>query len=903
MLYYCLLITASLLCCTHSTHYRGGILGWRPAEDSNKVVIFWQVAWRRSYDDLTTYCSSRGEVKNGEGELSCQQCNPSLIYSPVEFECTDYNEIYDWSSGVGSLEYTYPIDKFTLVYSPGAEFSYWVPLQNYGPTTYWKMVSTVDMSVRSDIGRPNSLPVTSMIPVIKVQDGCTSTINIPASDPDGDVVRCRWADDNQNECPQAINGNQVCGPLSPNSYLNQDTCQITFNATGNPGWYAVFVIIEDFKTSTSIEPISKISLQFLINVFPLNDICRKPTIIAPVGSCEILRPNQFWQMSIRARTGRPSIEITQISTSTPPNVDKSFLARYPGSDTDYNVTLSWTPTMSELGQHFVCFFATDEDGVSTDQQCVTLVVTNEIIRSPPLLLPEQSVPNPRTPISAATDELILVFDSEIRKPELSSYVRIIKFRANGEERVISRYDTSRSNRVQFPEYNNTMLTINITGLNLRSERTYAIEVESGVVLGRYNDPCSVVRPNDGGRWFFATDEAPTTLAPTTTLLPTTTIATPAPITAPVAECTSFGLRVYVPRFIVGNVLPRHLHFNDPDCRGSYSNESVILMESSYDLCGTITKVKSNGIKYRNTIFSEPLPITNTSITREREIQINIVCDVYSDGIIHAVFDPDTSPIIFNMRETASFNFGLALYHDENFLVPYTMLDYPVHVLLRERLYFSAKAANSGLHLSIDSCKATPAAEPTAADYYYFILNGCVEDSTVEFHESPSLSEVRFSIESFEFHRHGMLDRVFISCDVNICSQNDINSVCNQGCTNTVSDEVQADMGDARRKRSSSAQLNTEKEHSERIALRFSSSKNKNTDDRRPDGFFDITVLVVNICLLVIVSIATVVGIKLARKLNRFSPRDAAARESNEHVQTISTKSDMKFDNQSYEIDI
>ncbi|XP_071945199.1 uncharacterized protein [Antedon mediterranea] len=923
-----LLLGVALFSSVESTHFRGGILGWRPAEDNNKIVIFWQVAWRRSWDTQTTHCNTRGEVKNGEGVIRwCQEeeCDTSgrpsseLIHGPLEFDCTDFNEIEDWSTGVGSYEYQYTQTEFTIQYAPLYSNSYWINLQNYGDAQKWKLVSKVNISVRADKeGRLNSSPITSMIPVIKVQEGCSSTINIPARDPDGDVVRCRWADDSKKECPDPVNGARVCGPLSDDSYLDPDTCQITFNATGNPGWYAVSVIIEDFALKNSTEAISQIPLQFLIKVFPLSDICRKISIIEPTGSCDIIRPGEHWQMDIVAKPARPSVDITQISTSSPSNVAKTSLMQYnTGTETLYNVTLAWTPTDNDIGEHFVCFFATDDDGVSSDQQCVTLIVTNEQL-TPPSLLPSESVPNDRIPLNPEAEEMIFVFSTKIQRPKQSKYVSIYKFRGDTSRRI-ARYDTSRSRRVQFPEDEPTTVRINITNLNLRHDRIYYVELDSAIVLGHYSDSCSATRPNDGAMWFFATAEEPTTtvppttttMPPTTTTMPPTTTTMPPPtpeaITAPVAECSSSGIRVLVPKLIVGDVDPGHLHFNDPNCIGLSANRSVILMETGYDRCGTITRVKPSGrVRYLNTIFSEPLPVTDTRITREREIQINIVCETSADGVIHAVFDPDTSPLVFDIRETASFNFALHMFHDETFLEPYTALDYPIPVQLRERLYFSVRASNPGLHISIDSCKATPQADPAAQDYFYFILNRCFEDSTVELHQSPSLSEVRFSIESFEFHRHGMLDTIFISCDVNICSQNDVNSVCQQGCSEDLDDQLEisddATRGDGPlRKRRSSVNSNAEIEHSARIPLMFAASNEQKSGDTVTSntGLFDITVLVVNICLLVIVSVATVVGIKLTRKLTRFKQSS-----DNTHVEeTKATKSIMRYDNKSYEIDI
>ena len=62
----------------------------------------------------------------------------------------------------------------------------------------------------------------------------------------------------------------------------QTTCTITFKS-GSPSIWGIAIVIEDFLTKDSMTPLSKIPVQFLIEVKPLPDGCTdsKPSLIPP----------------------------------------------------------------------------------------------------------------------------------------------------------------------------------------------------------------------------------------------------------------------------------------------------------------------------------------------------------------------------------------------------------------------------------------------------------------------------------------------------------------------------------------------------------------------------------------------------------------------------------------------
>ena len=87
-----------------------------------------------------------------------------------------------------------------------------------------------------------------------------------------------------------------------------------YSATGREGWYAVALMIEDFPQSVSNSiPLSKVPLQFLVQVFKSDSACaNKPVFVrySPADKACIGVPfNTTWTEDLVARTGEQSIRL------------------------------------------------------------------------------------------------------------------------------------------------------------------------------------------------------------------------------------------------------------------------------------------------------------------------------------------------------------------------------------------------------------------------------------------------------------------------------------------------------------------------------------------------------------------------------------------------------------------
>ena len=87
----------------------------------------------------------------------------------------------------------------------------------------------------------------------------------------------------------------------------QESCTISYNATGFPGTYAVALQIEDFLPGSNVS-LSSVPLQFLVIVFESSQLCSaRPELVPgdtpPDGSCIPVELDTTFTASIVATSG------------------------------------------------------------------------------------------------------------------------------------------------------------------------------------------------------------------------------------------------------------------------------------------------------------------------------------------------------------------------------------------------------------------------------------------------------------------------------------------------------------------------------------------------------------------------------------------------------------------------
>ncbi|VDI51811.1 Hypothetical predicted protein, partial [Mytilus galloprovincialis] len=365
----------SAICMVESSHFRGGLITWKPAEN-NQIEITYRVAFRRSFSN-SHFCDENsignGNLLPGEGSLQCQ-LGCSDVITRMSYVCTDFSASEDWTTGVRSVKYTFPASNNNIFHF-GFTGCCWIGLVEGGGN--WIMRTTANLTTRNDIGRINSSPVSAMQPIVRFNYGCDYTLNIIVADDDGDTVRCRWAKSTPyDEC------SGVCNTLS-GSYLDEAKCFLKYNATRSVGWFAVALQLEDFRSPMDTIPLSSVSLQFLVYVFHSTESCTSRPVFPPNiitdGSVHHILANDIFNVSIYARSGAETLRVTAINTVSPIGMTKSELYPHGTSGREWFVVVTWIPTLGQTGSHVFCFTAVDNIGQTSDQICGTLVVHGETL--------------------------------------------------------------------------------------------------------------------------------------------------------------------------------------------------------------------------------------------------------------------------------------------------------------------------------------------------------------------------------------------------------------------------------------------------------------------------------------------------------------------------------------------
>ncbi|XP_065938380.1 integrin beta-like protein A [Magallana gigas] len=359
-----------------ATHFRGGTISWKPIGNGTKVEFSFKLGWAYNrgpgctaerigqfidevipyYWKCTTGCSTPRNIAN------------------TSYICTGASESENWEQGENTFTYTFPgIGPYTVEFT-GSD---WMNL-SYGSPGRWSIGTVVNLATRNDTNKPNLSPITTGKPIYVAQYGCYNEISIPVVDPNGDDVRCRWA--NGTECMS------ICEGL-PYATIDYNNCTIRFmaNHTSN-GTFAVAVTVEDYpKSNISIDgsihlttsPLSTITLQFIVEtpVLPAVNCTDKPRFVRPtLAEGTILHTDIFKSVNISFFSSGNS-GIANIDLTVPAGMEYTSLQSDVYTNYSY-VHSSWIPEQNQVGFHLVCAIAKDPSGKTSKPRCITVVVND-----------------------------------------------------------------------------------------------------------------------------------------------------------------------------------------------------------------------------------------------------------------------------------------------------------------------------------------------------------------------------------------------------------------------------------------------------------------------------------------------------------------------------------------------
>ena len=130
------------------------------------------------------------------------------------------------------------------------------------------------------------------------------------------------------------------------------------------------------------------------------------------------------------------------------------------------------------------------------------------------------------------------------------------------------------------------------------------------------------------------------------------------------------------------------------------------------------------IVYSNTVLEIPVA-TKDVVTRVREIEMPFSCSLSRYGDVSPVsWKPKSVKVVFSEKGKGNFTLHLNMFPDERFASPFKRDDFPVTVVLRERLFFEVAVLSNDKQLSIkaDRCYASPMQDQTNSLKYEFVKN-------------------------------------------------------------------------------------------------------------------------------------------------------------------------------------
>ena len=349
----------------------------------------------------------------------------------IPFFCTEYSVQNDWSYLEGHEMHVLNVTDVNVV-TIGTVNDNWV-----SPYGRWNISTTFSLVPRADTDQINSSPRVVSFPKLQLLEGHYSTIPLTVIDPDGDIVRCRWA--SGTEC------SSVCNSI-PGAVLDPNSCTIRYHANFGTGLKAVAIMIEDF-VPYSFLPLSSVAHQFLVEVINSSQLSctSSPSfVIAPQETCTNISPSIHYSKQLIANSGCSNISITSIQIIAPIGAMRGEPQQIGGTD-NYYINIVWTPTANQQNDtHILCYIAVSSEGLTSEQSCIKLAAGYH----PPSPLRESATPNHQL-VYPSNNTLQIMFDRKIQRPSTPAFIRFYK---SGE--VVYQIDTSSS------------LEVNIDGPNL-----------------------------------------------------------------------------------------------------------------------------------------------------------------------------------------------------------------------------------------------------------------------------------------------------------------------------------------------------------------------------------------------------------------------------------------------------
>lgn len=357
-----------------ATHFRYGHLTWerRTDIDPNAVSFVLTSAFRR---DGYPGTASDGYPQTGDVILETIggtkfNFGDGNLTNILRFEVTSYDVDENWiiaiaeedgSSYDKEIIHTYPksgiytanIDSCCrLEFSEGH-------INN--PEGRYRLETDVDL------GSANAPPVSSLSPIVTVEQNSSVSFNIPANDVDGDILSWRLS--------TSTEASGTAGVFTQPNGLTIDsaTGDCLWSTSGlTLGYYSCQITIEDGKTSVPVDFFINVVEQ-TTNITPKFDVPPTPADKTVYS----VTPGEEITFTVQA-SDTDAGDLVSLNHAGLPN-GANF--EIPAPENPVSSVFSWTPTENDIGVSVVNFKATDKNGLSATISINFTVNATEMVGS------------------------------------------------------------------------------------------------------------------------------------------------------------------------------------------------------------------------------------------------------------------------------------------------------------------------------------------------------------------------------------------------------------------------------------------------------------------------------------------------------------------------------------------
>ncbi|CAF3777214.1 unnamed protein product [Adineta steineri] len=513
------------------SHFRGGIISWRPLNSTvtgttAQILLHQRYFWWRLYSGFSGYLCTEYDVvagtpiNVGTASLVClKNCTsspgfPSILALMTTSDCDTNPIIESWG---GELYTTLTLPLTTSI-TIGYVGSAWLTQLYIGGGLGWSIVNRMNLAPRPDY-YINSSPVTTTLPVVMYQRGVPVVHVVQMADNDAtDVLQCRWGTNqtttNYNQISEC---GDVCKAMPTPTGLTGSNCTLTFTLPLAATYYACALQIEDYYSASSPNPMSSVPIQFLFYAYnPGAGACATaPSIIGvrPNRACIGVPINVQLNETIEIQTYCPGQTIIDLVTSSPYGMTHSAISNpSPGL---WIMTLTWTPLSSQLGPQGFCAGAIDNSSLQSAPWCITYLVGYD---SPNLIRPTlvQGSASPIGTVFSNQSLFSIQATSAVGRPTLNN--TNICFHYDTTNATVFCYDAGYSPNVIYTGYT----IVIVTNYTWTPGQSYYVTLSDGFASGSVFCHAESLAITDKTFWRFDIWNPALSSTTTTTTTPPTT---------------------------------------------------------------------------------------------------------------------------------------------------------------------------------------------------------------------------------------------------------------------------------------------------------------------------------------------------------------------------------------------